>query len=143
MHVYSFSILSSCSTGTAFLFLTHLMLFVWFLGVCVLSHLLTVCLCSIYGFHRCYPVLHPVMAIFMLITLLVSLALPAIRRPSTRVMPLSFAQSPSQERESSAPCMNLPFRPVFLKSQELHVSTRNLTSATQIFASRSMLYSHP
>lgn len=82
------------------------------------------------------------MAVFMLITALVSWALPDIWRPSTGVLLLSLAQPPSQEARIICPFYKPPFRPVFLKSQELHVRARNLTSARQIFASRSMLYSH-
>ena len=46
----------------------------------------------------------------MLITLLVSGALSAVWRPSTRVMPLSFAQPPSQEETIICPLYELPLQ---------------------------------
>lgn len=133
MHVCSFSVLSSCSIVIAVLFLTHLTLFVWFLGVSVLSR----CQCPSIPFLAFINVIlfFTVMVIF---NLSVSWVLAAIWRPFPRGMILL----PTQNLRIICSLYKPPFWPAFLKSQELHVDAKNLTSTIQIFAWRSMLHSH-
>lgn len=118
MHVCSFSVLRSCSIVIAVVILTHLMFFVWFLGLSVLSLVVSVppFLFWLSLISSCSSQCH------VIFTLPVSWAFPAIWRPSTRVMILL----PTQKLRIICPLYELHFWPAFLKSQELHVDARNL-----------------
>lgn len=75
---------------------------------------------------------------FMLIILLGSWDIPVVPQDFCLCLLLSH---PPKKQELSAPCVNLPFRPVFLKPLELHIDAINPNVAIQIFASRPMVYS--